>query len=186
MNQQPIGIDAIAFAVPEGYLDLADLAAARNVPAAKYVEGLGVEQMAVARQEEDPVALAANASRRVLAKASIDPESIGLCIVGTETGVDHSKPIAAYLHRLLGLPPRCRVFETKHACYGGTAGLLTAIDWIASGSARGRSGARSRNTWRTRWPKRSCAAGSPKEPPSAPTRRRVTRSGSPPRRTSRW
>src|SRR5689334_18878809 len=35
-----IGIDAIALAVPEGYLDLADLAAARGVPAGKYVEGL--------------------------------------------------------------------------------------------------------------------------------------------------
>jgi len=30
------------------------------------------------------------------------------------------------------------VFEAKHACCGGTAGLLAAIDWIASGSARGR------------------------------------------------
>ena len=56
-----IGIDAIAFAVPEGYLDLRDLAEARGVPAGKYIDGLGVEQMAVARSEEDPVALAANA-----------------------------------------------------------------------------------------------------------------------------
>jgi hydroxymethylglutaryl-CoA synthase len=31
------------------------------------------------------------------------------------------------------------VFETKHACFGGTAGLLNALDWIASGSARGRA-----------------------------------------------
>jgi hydroxymethylglutaryl-CoA synthase len=138
MNRS-IGIDAIAFAVPQGYLDLSDLAAARNVPAAKYVDGLGVERMAVAQPHEDPVALAANAARRLLAQADIERSTIGMCIVGTETGVDHSKPIAAYLHRLLALPDRCRVFETKHACYGGTAGLLAAVDWIASGSARGRS-----------------------------------------------
>jgi hydroxymethylglutaryl-CoA synthase len=133
-----IGIDAIALAVPEGYLDLSDLAAARGVPAGKYVDGLGVSRMSVARHHEDPVALAATASRRLFATAGIDPSTIGLCVVGTETAVDHSKPVAAYLHRLLGLPQECRVFEAKHACFGGTAGLLAALDWIAAGSARGR------------------------------------------------
>jgi hydroxymethylglutaryl-CoA synthase len=135
---KPIGIDAIALAVPEGYVDLEDLAAARGVPPAKFTEGLGVRRMALARAHEDPVALAANAARRLFAKGNIDPEKIGLCIVGTETAVDHSKPVAAYLHRLLGLPTRCRVFEAKHACFGGTAGLFNALDWIASGSAHGR------------------------------------------------
>ena len=133
-----IGIDAIALAVPEGYLDLADLAAARGVPAGKYVEGLGVSRMSVARAHEDPVALGATAARRLFATAGVDPSTIGLCVVGTETAVDHSKPVAAYLHRLLGLPQQCRVFEAKHACFGGTAGLLAALDWIAAGSARGK------------------------------------------------
>jgi hydroxymethylglutaryl-CoA synthase len=133
-----IGIDAIALAVPEGYLDLADLAAARGVPAGKYIDGLGVSRMSVARAHEDPVALAATASRRLFATAGVDPSTVGLCVVGTETAVDHSKPVAAYLHRLLGLPQQCRVFEAKHACFGGTAGLLAALDWIAAGSARGR------------------------------------------------
>lgn len=133
-----IGIDSIAIAAPEGYVELAELAEARHVPPSKYVEGLGVSRMAVARAHEDTVALAANAARRLFATAGIDPSNIGLVIVGTETAVDHSKPIAAYLHGLLGLPERCRVYETKHACFGGTAGVLTAMDWIASGSARGR------------------------------------------------
>jgi hydroxymethylglutaryl-CoA synthase len=133
-----IGIDAVAIAVPQGYLELQDLAQARGVPAGKYVDGLGVRRMAVAQAHEDPVALAANAARRVLAQSGVDRHSIGLCIVGTETAVDHSKAIAAWVHGLCGLPQDCRSFETKHACYGGTAGLLNALDWIASGSARGR------------------------------------------------
>jgi hydroxymethylglutaryl-CoA synthase len=133
-----IGIDAVAIAVPQGYLELQDLAQARGVPAGKYVDGLGVRRMAVAQAHEDPVALAANAARRVLAQSGVDRHSIGLCIVGTETAVDHSKAIAAWVHGLCGLPQDCRSFETKHACYGGTAGLLNAVDWIASGSARGR------------------------------------------------
>jgi hydroxymethylglutaryl-CoA synthase len=138
MTTRPIGIDAIALAVPEGYLDITDLAQARNVAPGKYVDGLGVRQMSVAKAHEDAVALAANAARRVLRLGKIDPSTIGLCIVGTETAVDHSKPIAAFVHNLCGLPQTCRSFETKHACYGGTAGLMNAIDWIASGSARGK------------------------------------------------
>ena len=134
-----VGIDAIAVAVPEGYLDLADLGAARGVPASKYTEGLGVNKMAIAKAHEDTVALAANAARRALHKAGVSPSTIGLCIIGTETGVDHSKAASAYLHRMLELPQNCRTYETKHACYGGTAGVLTALDWIASGSARGRN-----------------------------------------------
>lgn len=128
----------MAFAVPRGYVDLADLAAARGVPASKYTQGLGVLQMSVADADEDPVTLATEAARRCLQAAGRSPSEIGLCIVGTETAVDHSKPIASYLHGLLGLPSACRVFETKHACFGGTAGLLNAIDWLAAGSARGR------------------------------------------------
>jgi hydroxymethylglutaryl-CoA synthase len=133
-----VGIDAVAIAVPEGYLELKDLAAERGVEPGKYIDGLGVKQMAVARRHEDPVALAANAARRVLKMAGVDPSAVGLCIVGTETAVDHSKAIAAWVHSLCGLPQNCRSFETKHACFGGTAGLMNALDWIASGSARGR------------------------------------------------
>ena len=134
-----IGIDAIGIAVPQGYLELGELAEARGVPPGKYVEGLGVRRMAVAQPWEDPVALGANAARRLFATSGADPQRVGLCVVGTETAVDHSKPIAAWLHRLLKLPQGVRSYETKHACFGGTAGLFAAMDWIASGSARGRS-----------------------------------------------
>ena len=133
------GIDALALAVPRSYVDLADLAEARGVPASKYTSGLGTQRMCVAAADEDPVTLATEAARRVLRLSEVDPGEIGLCIVGTETAVDHSKPVAAFLHGLLGLPQACRVFETKHACFGGTAGVLSAMDWIASGSARGRT-----------------------------------------------
>lgn len=136
--RRPIGIDAIAFAVPRGYVDLTDLATARGVQPSKYIQGLGVSQMSVAHADEDPVTLATEAARRCLKASGRSPSEIGLCIVGTETAVDHSKPISSYLHGLLGLSSACRVFETKHACFGGTAGLMNALDWLASGSARGR------------------------------------------------
>lgn len=136
-TQVPIGIDGIAFSIPRGYVSLTDLAEARGVPASKYLNGLGTHAMAVAGPEEDPVTLAVNAARRLFQRSGRSPAEIGLCIVGTETAVDHSKPIAAFVHGQLGLPSACRSYETKHACFGGTAGLMTALDWIAAGTARG-------------------------------------------------
>ena len=44
------------------------------------------------------------AGRKALANFGIDPDEIDTLIVGTETGVDHSKPVAVYVHELLGLP----------------------------------------------------------------------------------
>lgn len=134
-----VGIDAIAISVPRGFVDLTELAEARGVAPSKYLSGLGTRRMAIAAPEEDPITLGVDAARRLFERAGVRPAEIGLCVVGTETAVDHSKPVAAFLHGLLGLPTACRVFEAKHACFGGTAGLLNAVDWIASGSARGRA-----------------------------------------------
>ena len=130
------GIEAMGVAVPEQYVDMAELAEARGVAPGKYLEGIGLKQMAVPAVDEDTVTLAVRAARMAL--KGVDLNEIGLCIVGTETAVDHSKPVASFVQGLLGLPTHCRVYETKHACYGGTAGLMTAMDWIRSGSNRGR------------------------------------------------
>jgi len=134
-----VGIDAMAVAIPRRFISLPDLAEARGVAPAKYTQGLGAIEMAVADPSEDTVSLAAEAGRRALAAAQLDPDQLGLLVVGTETGVDHSKPVASFVHGLLELPRAMRVYDTQHACYGGTAGLAAAVEWIASGAAAGRS-----------------------------------------------
>ncbi|MFT3696238.1 MAG: hydroxymethylglutaryl-CoA synthase family protein [Kofleriaceae bacterium] len=134
-----VGIDSIGVAIPRRYIELADLAIARNVEPAKFTQGLGAKEMAVADPSEDTVSLAAAAGRRALAQSGLDPSQLGLLVVGTETGVDHSKPVASFVHGLLELPRAMRVYDTQHACYGGTAGLWAAVEWIASGAARGRA-----------------------------------------------
>ena len=110
---------------------------ARGVDPAKYTQGLGAREMAIAEPGEDTVALAALAGKRALAAAG--ERELGMLVVGTETGVDHSKPVASFVHGLLELPQTMRVFDTQHACYGGTAGVMAAVEWIASGAAAGRA-----------------------------------------------
>jgi hydroxymethylglutaryl-CoA synthase len=133
-----VGIDAIGLALPPLSLELASLARARNVEPSKYIDGLGTSRISIPPVDEDTVTLAVRAARSALERAGVSPSEIGLCVVGTETAVDHSKPVTAFVHGLLGLPSSCRIYETKHACYGATAGLQTALDWIRAGSARGK------------------------------------------------
>ncbi len=133
-----IGLEAIAFDIPEHFIDMVELAQARDIDPAKYTVGIGQREMAIATPCEDPVVLAAGAGLRLLKNFNIDPSSISLLIVGSETGVDHSKPISSYIHQILGLSNACRVFEIKHACYGAMAGLSMANNYLLSGKANGR------------------------------------------------
>ncbi|WP_224368084.1 hydroxymethylglutaryl-CoA synthase family protein [Hyalangium versicolor] len=134
-----VGIEALAIAVPSRYVDIQELALARGVDPAKYTAGLGAKEMAVADPGEDSVSLAATAAARLVRNNNVDPSRIGMLVVGTETGIDHSKPVASHVQGLLKLPNSMRVYDTQHACYGGTAGLMAASEWIASGAAAGRS-----------------------------------------------
>ena len=133
-----VGLEALAFSVPRYFINMADLAVARGVDPDKYAVGLGQREMSIATPCEDAVTLAAGAGHRLLSNFDVDPASIALLIVGSETGIDHSKPIASHVHELLGLPSLCRSFEVKHACYGGMAGLFTASQWTMSGCAAGK------------------------------------------------
>lgn len=133
-----VGIDALGVYVPRYVLPLAKLAVARDVPVEKITVGLGAQAMAVTPPWEDTVTLAVNAAAPLFARGDVRPDEIGLLVLGTETAVDHAKPASIFVHELLGLPASCRTFEVKHACYGGTAGVLLAADWVRSPASRGR------------------------------------------------
>ncbi|RME27081.1 MAG: hydroxymethylglutaryl-CoA synthase family protein [Deltaproteobacteria bacterium] len=126
------GIDAISVYLPRTCLRLDELAERNGVAREKYIEGLGCRSMAVPAPGEDAVTMAWEAASSLLRDYEVDSESIGMLVVGTESGVDHAKPVAAYLHGMLGLSPECRIFDVKHACYGATAALRVAVDWCSS------------------------------------------------------
>jgi len=138
--KQQVGIEAITIAVPRRYIDLGDLARARGVDPAKFTQGLGGLEMAVAEPGEDSAALAASAAAQLIRSRDVDPARIGMLVVGTETGVDHSKAVASYVQGMLGLPRTMRTYDCQHACYGGTAALNAVSEWIASGAGADRVG----------------------------------------------
>lgn len=130
MNQETrCGIEGISVAIPKHFIDLGTLAKATGIDPEKFYKGLGGRRMAVVTPLEDPVTLAAEAARTLLDRYRVDPAGVGMVIVGSESGVDAAKPIAAYVHGMLKLAPQCRTFDTQHACYGATAALQMARNW---------------------------------------------------------
>lgn len=125
-----VGIDKISFFVPPYYVDMTDLALAREVDPNKFHVGIGQDKMALNKKTQDIVTFAANAAGNILSEE--DKAQIDMVIVGTESGIDESKASAVVLHRLLGIQPFARAFEIKEACYGGTAALQFAVEHIQS------------------------------------------------------
>ena len=116
-----IGIDKIGFAMPNYYLDIRDLAAARGIEPDKFTKGLLQLEMSIPPVSQDIVTLGAQAAFEILDKE--DLEKIDMIIVGTESGIDQSKASSVFIHGLLDIQPFVRAIEVKEACYGATAAL---------------------------------------------------------------
>lgn len=123
-----VGIDRITFATPNCYLSMRDLAIARGIDPNKFTIGIGQSQQAVPPNHQDIVTLGAQAALQLM--PYIDSNRLKMVIVGTESGVDASKSSALYIHKLLNLSAWVRCVEVKEACYGGTAALMMARDYV--------------------------------------------------------
>jgi hydroxymethylglutaryl-CoA synthase len=123
-----VGIDKMSFFSTDMYLDMRDLANARGEDPNKYLIGIGQKKQAVIPNTQDVVTMAANACELIINDKN--RSQIDLIIFGTETGVDNSKSAAIYLQNMLGLNRKARAFEIKQACYGATAGLQMAKEYV--------------------------------------------------------
>lgn len=128
MIRPSVGIDSISFFAPEHYIDLADLAVARQVDVDKYTIGLGQQKMAVLAPDEDIVTMAANAAERVI--SGYNKNDISMLLFATESAIDQSKSAGLFVHQLLGLSDNCRVIELKQACYSATAAIQLALPYL--------------------------------------------------------
>lgn len=148
-----VGIDGVAVYVPRLYVDLTSEWAEARAPlqssdpatlVAKLTRGIGVRKMAVPDAHEDSATMAAMAAKRLIDRLGINPADIGYLAIGTETTVDQSKSIAAYV---LGMLSRHYGVDLSHvgcpqvqfACVGATYALEAAAALIRSGSLEGRS-----------------------------------------------
>ena len=141
-----VGIDAIDYYIPNLYVDMQDLSLARDIPYEKLSQGLGLKKMSIPDSNEDTASLAANALLELITKNKINPSDIGRIYLGTETGLDSSKPISSYVIEIVEdlLSEKfgsrsfknCDIVDLTFACIGGVDALENCIDWVKGGSKR--------------------------------------------------
>ncbi|STX29722.1 Polyketide biosynthesis 3-hydroxy-3 -methylglutaryl-ACP synthase pksG [Legionella beliardensis] len=123
------GIASIGLHIPSLALNVEELAKLRNVDPDKYTIGLGCQAMALCPEDYGIVELATEAARRALSRWEGDLEKIAIIAVGTESAIDMSRPLSAWVADNLGLKGAVRSYEVKHACYGGTLAIRQALEW---------------------------------------------------------
>lgn len=144
MNANKVGIGDIRFYVPRNEIRLAELVARRisEKPELKKhldraLQTTGQRAIRFPLPSEDTATMAAEAARELLAEnAAGKTEGLRWLVTGTETGVDHSKPVSAYVQGMLAkasiaLPVNVATFQVQHACAGGSLGMLNVAGMLA-------------------------------------------------------
>ena len=135
-----VGILAIEVYFPLNYVCQEKLEKFDGVGQGKYTIGLGQKKMAFCDDQEDINSLCLTVVKGLLERNRIDPKDIGRLDVGTETIVDKSKSIKTVLMQLFEKSGNYNIegIDTTNACYGGTAALFNALNWIESSSWDGK------------------------------------------------
>ena len=141
-----VGIDSISYYVPSLYVDIEELAEKRNIPAEKLVHGLGLKKMATPDFDEDAASIAANSLFRLISENNINPKEIGRVYLGTESGIDSSKPTSSYVVEILEEVfadkygdrcfKNCDIVDLTFACAGAVDALQNCCDWVRNGDNR--------------------------------------------------
>ena len=131
-----VGIDSIAFDIPKIYLPINILAENRNIEPEKLTKGLGLHKMSFLDVHQDVVTMASNAALKLIQQENINPSEINRIYVGTESGIDSSKPIASFvlsnLEQIFGSASfrNCDVVDLTFACIGAVDALQNCLDYI--------------------------------------------------------
>ncbi len=152
MDQLKIGIGDIGMYVPVPRMDLSSLMEERAIThpeleqvLSRAIQKTGQVSFRFPDPWEDTASLAANAAAPALDRLpNGDAALLRYLTVGTETSVDHSKPVASYVQGMLqeagyNIGNSLSTFEVKHACAGGTAAMLSSAALL---SFSGRPGER--------------------------------------------
>ena len=148
-----LGIGDIAVHIPRPLIPLATIIARHRRRDPQWAQALersrkrtGQVSLRFPHPWEDAATMAAQAAYQIVARMEpAEVASLRYLAVGTETGVDHSKPIAAHVQGMLqragcSLPGALSTFDVQHACAGGAIALVNVGAMLAMSRARGERG----------------------------------------------
>ena len=131
-----VGIDSMAFDIPKLYLPIKSLAENRNIEPEKLTNGLGIHKISFLDVHQDIVTMASNAALKLMQQENLKPAEINRIFVGTESGIDSSKPVGSFvlsnLEMIFGERSfkNCDVVDLTFACIGAVDALQNCVDYI--------------------------------------------------------
>ena len=131
-----VGIDSMAFDIPKLYLPIKSLAENRNIEPDKLTNGLGIHKISFLDVHQDIVTMASNAALKLMQQENLKPAEINRIFVGTESGIDSSKPVGSFvlsnLEMIFGERSfkNCDVVDLTFACIGAVDALQNCVDYI--------------------------------------------------------
>ncbi|XP_066124228.1 hydroxymethylglutaryl-CoA synthase, mitochondrial [Saccopteryx bilineata] len=135
-----VGILDLEVYFPAQYVDQTDLEKYYHVEAGKFTTGLGQTHMGFCSVKEDINSLCLTVVQKLMERTKLPWDSVGRLEVGTETIIDKSKAVKTVLMELFQDSGNTDIegIDTTNACYGGTASLFNAANWMESSSWDGR------------------------------------------------
>jgi hydroxymethylglutaryl-CoA synthase len=153
MNDKKLGISDIGIHIPSPRMDLHDLIKERVASDPNLARHLDRAVLTTGQRAirfpnlwEDTATMAAQAARNLLVRRSREQlAGLRYLVAGTETTVDHSKPVSAYVQGMLqrsGLevPGSLSSFQVQHACAGGTLSAISVASMLAMSNRGTESG----------------------------------------------
>jgi len=144
MEQRRVGLGDLRIYVPRNEIGLAEIVDRRvadNPALKKHLDRAlattGQRSIRFPEPHEDAATMAAQASLELLANnPAAKTSSLRWLVTGTETGLDHSKPLSAYVQGMLlksglPIPSSLASYQVQHACAGGALALVSVAGMIA-------------------------------------------------------
>jgi len=138
MRDRTVGISDIQIYLPAQKIDLETLVEQRVQEVPKLERHLERALRATGQRAirfpsvwEDTATLAASAAYGLIRdNPNLDPANLRYLTIGTESGLDHSKPVSSFVEGMLQkagvpVPDSLSSFQVQHACAGGTLSLLS-------------------------------------------------------------
>ena len=149
MERNRVGISDIQVHLPESRMDLDTLVRYRveenprlERHLARALRTTGQRAIRFPSVREDTATLAASAAHKLITgNPDKDVSNLRYLTVGTESGLDHSKPVSAFVEGMLqksgvDVPESLSSFQVQHACAAGTLSLLS-VSALLQASGRG-------------------------------------------------
>ena len=128
-----VGIVGYGAYVPSYRIKVEEIAKVWGDDPESFKNGLVVNEKSVPSSDEDTATIGVTAARYALARAQIDPQTIGAIYVGSESHPYAVKPTASIVAEAVGATPELTAADLEFACKAGTAGIQMSMGLVESG-----------------------------------------------------